>query len=71
VRLAALLLALCSALPAAAECRLALALALDVSASVDDREYLQQRLGLADALDAPQVRDAFLAKPGVAVELYV
>jgi hypothetical protein len=71
VRLAALLLALCSALPAAAECRLALALALDVSASVDDREYLQQRLGLADALDAPQVRDAFLAMPGVAVELYV
>lgn len=57
---AALLLA---AGPAAAECRLALLLALDVSASVDPREDALQRGGLAAALLAPAVIDAFLAEP--------
>ncbi len=54
-------LANCAALPAFAEqCRLALTLALDVSSSVDETEYELQRLGLAAALDAPEVRDAIL-----------
>ena len=41
-------------------CRLALVLALDVSSSVDEAEYDLQRLGLAAALDAPDVRHAIL-----------
>lgn len=45
---------------AAESCRLALALALDVSSSVDEAEYDLQRIGLAAALDAPDVRDAIL-----------
>ena len=46
--------------PAAAACRLALVLALDVSSSVDALEYDLQRTGLAAALDAPEVRHAIL-----------
>ncbi|MGB2892021.1 MAG: DUF1194 domain-containing protein, partial [Albidovulum sp.] len=53
------LLALLAAGPAAAECRLALLLALDISASVDEREDALQRGGLARALLAPAVQDAF------------
>lgn len=41
-------------------CRLALVLALDVSSSVDAEEYDLQRLGLAAALDAEDVRQAIL-----------
>ena len=41
---------------AAAECRLALSLGLDVSSSVDAREYRLQTEGLAAALIAPEVR---------------
>ncbi len=52
-----------TAAPAAADCRLALLLALDVSASVDEREDGLQRGGLARALIAPAVVDAFLADP--------
>ncbi len=51
-----------SALPAAA-CRLALLLALDTSASVDNDEYILQRNGLAAALIAPEVEAAFLSAP--------
>lgn len=47
--------------PAAASCRLALLLALDVSASVDATEDRLQRQGLAAALLAPAVEEAFLA----------
>lgn len=47
--------------PAAADCRLALVLALDVSSSVDAQEYTLQRDGLAAALIAPEVRRAFFA----------
>lgn len=54
------LLALVWAGSAQAQCRLALVLALDVSASVDSDEYDLQRLGLAAALDAPDVRRAIL-----------
>jgi hypothetical protein len=51
-----------AAVPAtAAQCRLALLLALDVSSSVDAREDALQRGGLAAALRAPEVREAFLS----------
>jgi hypothetical protein len=56
---------------AAQGCRLALALALDVSSSVDAREYRLQREGLAAALTAPEVREAFLAVPEAPVKLMV
>lgn len=52
-------------------CRLALALALDVSSSVDAREYRLQTEGLAAALLAPEVAEAFLAVPGQPVRLLV
>ena len=54
---------------AAQDCRLALILALDVSSSVDSTEDQLQREGLADALAAPEVVDAFLM--GDPVALYV
>ncbi|MGB2203609.1 MAG: DUF1194 domain-containing protein, partial [Pseudooceanicola atlanticus] len=47
-------------LAAGAECRLALLLALDVSASVDETEYKLQRDGLAAALNRPLIRRAIL-----------
>ncbi len=49
-------------------CRLALAFALDVSASVDEGEYRLQLDGLAEALADPAVRVAMLA-PGGGVAL--
>lgn len=56
--------------PAAAQdCRLALALALDVSGSVDAEELLLMREGLAQALLAPEVERVFLS--GDPVALYV
>nr|WP_238529739.1 DUF1194 domain-containing protein [Pseudooceanicola batsensis] len=45
---------------AAADCRLALVLALDVSASVDSSDYALQRDGLAQALNHPTIRAAIL-----------
>lgn len=68
----ALLLAL--GLPAAAsaeQCRIALALGLDVSSSVDGGEYLLQTRGLAAALTSQSVRDAFLGAPGEVVALNI
>jgi Protein of unknown function (DUF1194) len=68
----ALAVALAIAAPAAAEeCRLALSLALDVSSSVDAREYRLQTQGLAKALVAPEVQEAFLAEPARSVALQV
>ena len=68
----ALALALLMAAPAAGqECRLALSLALDVSSSVDAREYRLQTHGLAAALVAPEVREAFLAEPTQLVALQI
>jgi len=63
IRAAALAATLCAAAPAAwaIECRLALVLALDVSSSVDAAEDRLQRQGLAAALLAPEVRQAFFA----------
>ncbi|SDD13867.1 DUF1194 domain-containing protein [Ruegeria marina] len=55
----------------ASDCRLALALALDVSRSVDAREHALQRGGLVAALNAPEVRRAFFAAPlPVALAVY-
>ncbi len=62
IRLVALLMIL--ATPAAA-CRQALALALDVSGSVDAQEYRLQRDGLATALTSPRVKEVLFA-PGAA-----
>jgi len=52
--------------PAAAQdqCRLALQLGLDVSASVDQEEYRLQVTGLASALLDPAVMEGFLNGPG-------
>ena len=59
------------AAPADAACRLALALGLDISGSVDGREYRLQLDGLAAALLDPAVEDAFFAMPGTWVRLFV
>jgi len=60
-----------SDLHAQADCRLALVLALDVSSSVDDAEYILQRDGLAAALDDPGIRSAILDGDGhVAMAIY-
>lgn len=66
---AALLCALC-ATPAGAACRLALALGIDVSRSVDARDYAIQKDGLVAALADPVITDAFL-KPADRVALAV
>lgn len=70
---ARLILMLTLMLPGAAraECRQALLLALDVSGSVDAREYRLQLDGLAAALMNPQVMAAFAAMPGAAVRVAV
>lgn len=58
--------------PAKAEpCRLALVLALDVSGSVNDSEYVQQLSGLAYALDSREVRTSILASLETPVHLAV
>ena len=69
VRLA--LLALLAGTPAAAQCRLALALAMDVSASVDSREYALMMQGTAAALLSEPVRAAIFADQPVALAAYV
>lgn len=57
--------------PAAADCRLALVLALDVSSSVDAAEDRLQRGGLVSALTAPEVKAAFFASEDpVALAIY-
>ena len=53
----------CLAAGPADACRLALVLAMDVSSSVDAAEDTLQRGGLAAALIAPDVQDAFFASP--------
>lgn len=71
-RLGAIIVSALMALPcAAADCRLALLLAIDVSSSVDAREDALQRAGLAAALQAPTVRKAlFSGGPPVALAAY-
>ena len=56
---------------ASAACRQSLALALDVSASVDAREYVLQLEGVALALEDPAVRAALLDLPDAPVSLAV
>lgn len=58
------------ALPAQA-CRQALALGLDVSGSVDAREYRLQLDGLAQALGYAEVAAALLAQPDAPIQLAV
>nr|WP_273523682.1 DUF1194 domain-containing protein [Rhodosalinus sediminis] len=72
VRALALLATLWAGAAGAAECRLALLLALDVSSSVDAEEHRLQREGLAAALAAPEIRRAILGEaPGhVALAVY-
>lgn len=65
------ILALVWAGAAEAGCRQALALGLDVSGSVDAREYRLQLDGLAGALEDPEVVAAFLTMPEVPVALAV
>lgn len=67
----ALAAALLSPTVAAAECRQALVLGLDISGSVDTREFQMQRNGLAAALLHPDVLDALLALPGTPVQIAV
>lgn len=71
-RLLALLLA-CAAVPVAAQepCRQALVLGLDVSGSVDAREYRLQLDGLAQALESDAVRAALLERAETPVEFLV
>jgi len=69
--LAAAIWAGLAAAPAQAACRLALALALDISSSVDPNEDALQRNGLAAALLAPEIRAAILADPDRPVALAV
>ncbi len=67
----ALWLALAPLAARAQECRLALLLAIDVSASVNDDEHQLQRDGLAAALLSPEVMDPLLHGPGpVALGIY-
>lgn len=67
-------LALVSILGGAAQaepCRQALALGLDVSGSVDAREYRLQLEGLAAAFNNVAVRSALLSSPGAPVSVMV
>jgi hypothetical protein len=52
-------------------CRQALALGLDVSGSVSEGEYTLQMKGLANAILAKDVQQAFLAVPSAPVRLHV
>jgi hypothetical protein len=71
MRLACVLIALLWAGAGAAACRQALALGLDVSGSVDAREYRLQLDGVAGALEDPEVVMALLALPDAPVTLTV
>ena len=72
MRLFGLALLLCSLVSfAQAGCRQALALGLDVSGTVDAREYRLQLDGLAAALGDPRVMAALLTLPQEPVELLV
>ena len=65
------LLALCFGQPAGADCRLALALAVDVSRSIDSQDYVIQTDGLAAALEDREVRSAIFGPEGeVALAIY-
>lgn len=68
----ALIVLLMLASPASAQyCRQALALGLDVSGSVDGREYRLQLDGLAQALGHPEVVEALLSQPAAPVRITI
>ncbi len=67
----ATLAALVGATIAQADCRQALALGLDVSGSVDAREYRLQLDGLAHALERSEVRAALLGMASAPVDLLI
>ncbi len=71
IRAAALALLALTGHVAEAACRQALALGLDVSGSVDAREYRLQLEGLAGALQNPEVRALLLADTHVPVRILV
>ncbi|MGR3436631.1 MAG: DUF1194 domain-containing protein [Shimia sp.] len=71
MRAALVAAALALAGPADAACRQALALGLDVSGSVDAREYRLQIEGLAAALEDPEVQARLFAMPQAPVEIAV
>lgn len=56
---------------AQSHCRQALALGLDVSGSVDSREYKLQLHGLAAALNHREVSEALLSMPGTPVHIAI
>jgi hypothetical protein len=63
--------AACLSTSAGAECRLALALAVDVSRSIDSQDYAIQTEGLAAALQDKDVRTAIFGPEGeVALAIY-
>ncbi|MEM6729397.1 MAG: DUF1194 domain-containing protein [Pseudomonadota bacterium] len=68
---AALVFAATAASAQVVACRQALAIGLDVSASVDGREYRLQLEGLAAALTSPQVSTRILAQPEVPISILV
>lgn len=55
----------------AAECKLALVLALDISSSVNQREYNIQLQGLAKAFRTPEVIEAILTPEGAGIAAIV
>ena len=72
IRVAALAIGLAAAgTSVAAQCRQALALGLDVSGSVDAREYRQQVGGIAAALASKDVRRKLMAMPSAPVRLMI
>ena len=71
IRVFALVVACAWAGTVQAECRQALALGLDVSGSVDEREYRLQIDGIAQALNTPEVRGKLLSMPSAPVRLLV
>ncbi|CUJ90029.1 hypothetical protein RUE5091_00969 [Ruegeria denitrificans] len=70
IRLLSIILTLASG-SAAAECRQALALGLDVSGSVDSREYRLQLDGLAAALQRPEVVQIILSDTSAPMRLAI
>lgn len=68
---AGVLAVLCASASAQQTCRQALALGLDVSGSVDAREYRLQLDGLAQALGDPEVVAALMGQPGASVRIAV
>lgn len=71
MRTCLLLSLLLSAAPALGDCRLALALAVDVSRSIDAADYAIQTEGLAAALEDAEVRAAIFGPEGtVALAVY-